>query len=264
MSELTPEAILAGLNTRFTGQRVLYYESVGSTNDVAKQLAEEGAVEGTLVVADQQTAGRGRHARTWHSSAGSSLLLSLILRPPLGPELLPHLLMSSAMAVAQAVEHSTGLVVHFKWPNDILLGRKKAGGILLETSLSGEELLYAVIGVGLNVNLDVDDYPDIAANATSLSRELGHEAPRLQVLRSLLTFMEREYLLLVKGESPVNRWAARILQIGEEVVVDTPWGRETGHVHGVDADGALLLRRGNGTEARITLGDVSCRPRRHR
>jgi len=257
MSELTPEAILAGLNTQFIGQRVLCYESVSSTNDVAKRLAKEGAVEGTLVVAEQQTAGRGRHARSWHSSVGGSLLLSLVLRPPLKPELLPRLLMSCALAAAQAVEHSTGLVVHFKWPNDILLGSKKAGGILIETSLSGEELLYAVIGVGLNVNLDVYNFADIASTATSLSAELGREVSCLEVLRSLLIFLEREYLILVKGESPVNRWAARILQIGEEVVVDTPWGRETGQLRGVDADGALLLRRGDGSEARITLGDVS-------
>jgi BirA family biotin operon repressor/biotin-[acetyl-CoA-carboxylase] ligase len=256
MSELTPEAISAGLNTQFIGQRVLCYESVSSTNDLAKQLAEEGAVEGTLVVAGQQTAGRGRHARRWHSSAGSSLLLSLILRPPLKPELLPHLFMSSALAVAQAVEQATSLPVHFKWPNDILLGSKKAGGILIETSLSGEELQFAVIGIGLNVNLDVHDFPEITATATSLSTELGHEASRLEILRSLLTFVEREYLLLVKGESPVARWTARLLQIGEEIEVDTPGGRETGKLQGVDAHGTLLVRRGDGTEARITVGDV--------
>jgi BirA family biotin operon repressor/biotin-[acetyl-CoA-carboxylase] ligase len=257
MEELTPEAISTGLGTRFVGQRVVCYESVSSTNDVAKQLAEEGAVEGTLIVADEQISGRGRHARRWHASAGKSLLLSIILRPPLKPEQLPHLLMSSALAVAQAIEHSTGLVAHFKWPNDILLGGKKAGGILTETSLIGEELAYAVIGVGLNVNLDVDDFPEIAATATSLSTELAHKASRLKVLRSLLTFMEREYLLLVAGESPVTRWTARLLQIGEEVEVNTPWGRETGQLLGVDAHGALLVRRGDGTEARITVGDVS-------
>ena len=257
MEELTPEAISTGLGTQFVGQRVVCYESVGSTNDVAKQLAVEGAVEGTLIVADEQIAGRGRHARSWYASADNSLLLSLILRPPLKPEQLPHLLMSSALAAAQAIEDSTGLVVHFKWPNDILLAGKKAGGILIETSLTGEELEYVVIGIGLNVNLDVDDFPEIAATATSLSTELGHEASRLKVLRSLLTFMEREYLLLVRGESPVTRWAARLLQIGEEVEVDTPWGRETGQLEGVDAHGALLVRRGDGTEARITVGDVS-------
>jgi BirA family biotin operon repressor/biotin-[acetyl-CoA-carboxylase] ligase len=257
MEELTPEAISTGLGTQFVGQRVVCYESVSSTNDVAKQLAEEGAVEGTLIVAEEQIAGRGRHGRSWHTSAGNSLLLSLILRPPLKPEQLPHLLMSSALAAAQAVEHSTGLVVHFKWPNDILLAGKKAGGILIETSLSGEELAYAVIGIGLNVNLDVDDFPEIAATATSLSTELGHEASRLKVLRSLLTFMEREYLLLKKGESPVARWAARLLQIGEEVEVDTPWGKKTGRLQGVDDCGALVVRRGDGTEVHITVGDVS-------
>jgi BirA family biotin operon repressor/biotin-[acetyl-CoA-carboxylase] ligase len=256
MEELTPEAIITSLGTQFVGRRVVCHESVSSTNDVAKRLAEEGAVDGTLVVAETQTAGRGRRARGWYASPGSSVLLSVILRPPLKPEELPYLLMSSALAAAQAIEHSTGLAVRFKWPNDILLGGKKAGGILIETSLSGDELAYAVIGIGLNVNLDVDDFPDIAATATSLSAELGQEVSRLEVLRSLVSFMDREYLLLLKGESPVSRWAARLLQIGEEVEVDTPWGRETGQLLGVDAQGTLLLRRGDGTEARITMGDV--------
>ena len=257
MQDLTPEAITGGLRTQFVGRHVVCYDVVSSTNDVAKRLAEEGAAEGTLIVTDVQTAGRGRHARSWCASAGSSLLLSLILRPALKAELLPHLLMSSALAVAQGIEHSTGLKVHFKWPNDILLGGKKAGGILVETSLRGGQLAYAVIGIGLNVNLDVAGFPEIAATATSLSAELGQKASRLRVLHSLLAFMEREYLLLVKGESPVTRWAARLLQIGEQVRVETPWGREAGQLLGVDAQGSLLVRRGDGTEARITVGDVS-------
>jgi BirA family biotin operon repressor/biotin-[acetyl-CoA-carboxylase] ligase len=257
MEDLTPEVITIGLGTQFVGRHVACYESVSSTNQVAKQLAQEGAADGTVVVADEQTEGRGRQARSWYASAGNSLLVSLVLRPSLTPEELPYLLMSCALAVAQAIEHSTGLAVHFKWPNDILLGGKKAGGILIETGLTGEELAYAVIGIGLNVNLDVGDFPEIAATATSLAKEVGHEVSRLNVLRSLLTFMEREYLLLVKGESPISRWAARLLQIGEEVEVDTPWGRETGQLQGVDTRGALLLRREDGTEARITVGDVS-------
>ena len=257
MGKLSPETITKDLDTRFMGQQVICFESVSSTNDVAKQLAEQGAPEGTLVFTEEQTAGRGRQKRKWIAPAGSSLLVSFILRPSLTPEQLPLLLMASALAVASAIEESTGLKVHFKWPNDILVGGKKAGGILIETGLRGEEVDYAVIGVGLNVNFDITSIPEIAATATSISTELGQAVPRLKVLHSLLTSMEREYLLLGEGRSPHERWAARLAQLGQQVVVDTPWGEERGLLDGVDPNGSLVLRRADGTKVSITVGDVN-------
>ncbi len=258
MEELTPEAIRRDLDTQFLGRNVVCYDRVGSTNAVSRQLAQKGAPEGTLVVAEEQTAGRGRRRRKWLAPAGSSLLLSFLLRPSLAPEELPLLLMASALAVAQAIEESTGLAVQLKWPNDIMLGGKKAGGILIETGLSGQDdVEYAVIGIGLNVNLDVATIPEIAATATSISAELGEETSRLRILRSLLQSMEREYLLLQGGRSPVARWAARLSQLGQQVQVDTPWGREAGRLEGVDADGTLILLRSDGSQARITVGDVT-------
>jgi BirA family biotin operon repressor/biotin-[acetyl-CoA-carboxylase] ligase len=257
MEELTPEAIQRDLDTQSLGRNVVCYDRVDSTNAVSIQLAQEGAPEGTLVVAEEQTAGRGRHRRKWLAPAGSSLLISFVLRPSLAPEELPLLLMASALAVAEAIEDSTGLAVRFKWPNDIMLGGKKAGGILIETGLSGQDVDYAVIGIGLNVNLDVATTPEIAATATSISAALGKETSRLRILRSLLQSMEREYLLLQGGHSPVTRWAARLLQLGQQVQVDTPWGREAGQLEGVDADGTLILLRSDGSQARITVGDVT-------
>ena len=257
MEELTPEAIRRDLGTKFLGQHVVCYGRVDSTNALSKKLAGEGAPQGTLVVAEEQTAGRGRRGRRWLAPAGSSLLVSFILRPSLAPEGLPLLLMASALAVARAIEESTGLAVHFKWPNDIMLRDKKAGGILIETGLSGQDVDYAVIGIGLNVNLDVARIPEIATTATSISAALGEETSRLKILRSLLKSMEREYLLLQRGHSPVARWAARLSQLGQQVQVSTPWGRDTGQLEGVDADGTLILRRSDGTEARITVGDVT-------
>ena len=257
MEELSPETITKDLDTRFMGQQVICFESVSSTNDVAKQLAEQGAPEGTLVFTEEQTAGRGRQKRKWIAPAGSSLLVSFILRPSLTPEQLPLLLMASALAVASAIEESTGLKVHFKWPNDILVGGKKAGGILTETGLRGEEVNYAVIGVGLNVNFDVAGIPEIPSTATSISTELGQAVPRLKVLHSLLTSMEREYSLLGEGRSPHERWAARLAQLGQQVVVDTPWGEERGLLDGVDPNGSLVLRRADGTKVSITVGDIN-------
>jgi BirA family biotin operon repressor/biotin-[acetyl-CoA-carboxylase] ligase len=159
--------------------------------------------------------------------------------------------------VAQAIEESTGLHVGLKWPNDILLEGKKAGGILIETGLSGDQVDYAVVGIGLNVNLDADQIPEIAGHATSLSTELGRRVPRLEVLHSLLQSLEQEYLRLQRGESPHGRWAARVAQLGQELVVNTPWGREQGRLDSIGEDGTLFLHRDDGTEVRISVGDVA-------
>jgi BirA family biotin operon repressor/biotin-[acetyl-CoA-carboxylase] ligase len=254
---LTAESIRRGLHTGFVGQQVVCLDSVTSTNDAAKRLAQEGAPEGTLVVAEEQTAGRGRQGRRWIAPAGSSLLLSLVFRPSLTPAGLPQLLMASSLAVAEAIEDSTGLSVRLKWPNDILLGSKKVGGILIEAGLSGERTDYAVVGIGLNVNLDTTQIPEIAASAASLSAELGRRVPRLRVLHSLLRAMEREYLLLQGGESPHGRWVARLDQLGHEVEISTPWRTERGRLDRVSEDGTLILRRLDGTEVPITVGDVT-------
>jgi BirA family biotin operon repressor/biotin-[acetyl-CoA-carboxylase] ligase len=257
MEKLTPESVGRQLGTRFMGQRVVCYESIGSTNDEAKELAVEGAPEGTIVIAEQQTAGRGRHGRQWLAPASTSLLVSCILRPSLSPADLPLLLMASALAMAQAIEESTGLLVNLKWPNDILLRDRKAGGILIETGLSGESVDYAVIGLGLNVNLDFAGIPELADTAISISTELGKSASRLQILQAFLRHMEREYLLLQGGASPASRWEGRLSQLGQQVEVDTPWGREIGRIEGVDADGTLVLLRTDGTMAHIRVGDVT-------
>lgn len=257
MTELSPEAIVQELHTGFVGQRILYYPTVISTNDLAKELAKQGASAGTAVMAEEQTAGRGRMARTWYAPAGSSLLISVILRPCFEAGRLPQLLMASALATAAAIERTTGLPVGLKWPNDVILRGKKAGGILVEAGLSGETLDYAVIGIGLNVNLDVGQIPEIAATATSISTELGAPVSRLKLLVGVLEVLEEEYSRLESGRSPHERWAARLTRVGKHVEVETPWGRESGRMEGVDTDGALILRRTDGTIARITVGDVS-------
>ena len=257
MEKLSPDTIKRGLSTELVGQHTIYYDSIGSTNDVAKQLATQGAVQGTLIIADEQTAGKGRRGRRWIAPQGSSLLFSLILHPALAPSELPRLTMASALAAGRAIEETTGLAVHFKWPNDILLEGKKAGGILIEAGISGETVDYAVVGIGLNVNLDVAQIPEIAKTATSVSMELGQRTSRLELLQSFLRFMEREYQLLQEGVSPHSRWAARLPQLGQRVEVATPWGRESGQAQSVDADGALILLRDDGTAARVTVGDVA-------
>jgi BirA family biotin operon repressor/biotin-[acetyl-CoA-carboxylase] ligase len=257
MDRLTTESIQRELRTRFVGRKVVCLDSVTSTSDVARRLAQRGDPEGTLVIAEEQTAGRGRQGRRWIAPPGSSLLLSIVFRPSLAPAELPQLLMASSLAVAQAVEDSTGLPVRLKWPNDILLEGKKTGGILIEAGISGDKLDYAVVGIGLNVNLDPAEIPEIAGHATSLSTQLGRRVPRPEVLQSLLQSLEQEYLRLQSGESPQGRWAARVAQLGQELVVDTPWGREEGRLEKIGEDGTLFLHREDGTEVRISVGDVA-------
>jgi BirA family biotin operon repressor/biotin-[acetyl-CoA-carboxylase] ligase len=256
MERLSHEMIKRSLTTEFMGQEIVSYESIDSTNEVAKELARQGASQGTLVIAQEQTAGKGRKSRKWHAPPGSSLLISLILYPRLTASQAPRLTMTSSLAVAHAIEETSGLFVHFKWPNDILLRGKKAGGILCEISISGETLDYAVIGVGLNVNLDVRQIDEIADTATSLSVELGREVSRLELLQALLRYVEKEYRLLQQGESPCERWATRLQLLGQRVEVTTPWGQESGQAEGVDADGALILRHDDGTTSSISVGDV--------
>lgn len=256
MERLSPEIIRRGLVTEFMGQEIICYQSIGSTNEVAKELAKQGAPQGTLVIAEEQTEGKGRRGRSWLAPAGSSLLISLVLYPPLTASQIPRLTMASSLAVAYAIEETSNLSVHFKWPNDILLRGKKAGGILTEISIGGEILDHAVVGIGLNVNLDVRQIPEIADTATSLSMELGREVSRLELLRSVLRFMEREYRLLQQGELPGEKWATRLSLPGQKVKVTTPWGQQSGWAEGVDADGALIVRRDDGTKAYITVGEV--------
>lgn len=257
MKELRPERIREGLATKFVGQEIVYLEKVGSTNEVAKGLVDKGAPEGTLVIAEEQTTGRGRRGRRWVAPAGTSLLFSLLLYPDLTLEEVPRLTMVASLAAAEAIESVTGLPVRFKWPNDILIRDKKAGGVLTEVGVTGERLDYVVVGVGLNVNWDPSEVVELAGKATSLSEELGREVSRLDLLQRLLLHMEKGYLRLQEGYSPHQVFTSRLANLGHKAKVVTPEGEVEGVVEGVDAQGALLLRKDDGTRVRVTMGEVA-------
>lgn len=257
MEELTPERIREGLGTEFVGQKILYFESIGSTNEVAKGLVDGGAPEGALVIAEEQTAGKGRLGRRWIAPPGTSLLLSLLLYPDLTLEEVPRLTMLACLAAAEAIESVTGLPVRFKWPNDILIRGRKAGGVLTEVGVTGERLDYVVLGIGLNVNWTPSQVPELAGKATSLSEELGREVSRLELLQRLLISMKGGYLRLQEGYLPHKAFTSRLANIGEEVEVVLPRGKEEGFVKGVNAEGALLLRREDGSTVRVTVGEVA-------
>jgi BirA family transcriptional regulator, biotin operon repressor / biotin---[acetyl-CoA-carboxylase] ligase len=260
MEALTGASIRAGLGTAFVGQEVHFWPETGSTNDEARRLARAGAPEGTLVVAEHQTAGRGRLERSWAAPPGSSLLLSLIFRPTLAPAQVQRLTMVCGLAIVEAVEATTGLPVGLKWPNDVVAGDAKLGGILAEVEHQGEAVAYAVVGMGLNVNLRPSDLPhDLAQPATSLAELLGEPVPRLPLLQALLRAVERRMLALAAGHSPHEEWAARLVTLGRRVTVSGAGPTFQGRAEGVSPDGALLVRRAGGRLETVLAGDVTLR-----
>jgi BirA family biotin operon repressor/biotin-[acetyl-CoA-carboxylase] ligase len=257
---LSAEAMREGLNTRFVGREAVYLPEVDSTNDEARRLARAGALDGTLVIADYQRSGRGRLDRRWEAPPGSCLLLSLVFRPLLAPHQVQRLTMACGLAVTDAIESETGLKAGLKWPNDVMLGCAKAGGILTELELDGNRLDFAIVGIGLNVNLDPGRLPAaLIVPGTSLSQGLGREVARLPLLWALLQAIEARYLRLKAGESPHAEWAERLVTLGRPVTVSGTGLLLEGLAEGVDANGALLVRRADGNLETVLAGDVSLR-----
>ncbi len=258
MDRLSAGRIAAGLPSGvLLGRQIHYHASIGSTNDEARRLAFAGAPEGTLVIADEQTAGRGRLHRRWWAPPGTSLLFSLIFRPSLAPAQAQQLTMCAGLAAAEAIQAQTGLDVRLKWPNDVVWEGHKLGGILTELETDGERLVYAVVGMGLNVNLDVAALPPLSAPATSLLA--GHPVDRLSLLLAILGHWEARYRRLQQGVSPYEDWAARLVTVGQQVQVSQGDRLLEGYATGVESDGALLLRYADGRVERIWGGDVTVR-----
>ncbi len=254
--DLLPASITSNLGTHFIGQRVIYYPSLTSTMAIAKQEAQLGAVEGTAVIADEQTAGRGRIKRAWLSPKGN-IALSIILYPSV--VYLPSLIMLASLAVIHSIEAVTGLKSQVKWPNDILIDGKKVCGILIESSVRGNIVDYAIIGIGVNVNLRLSDFPEINPTATSLSDELGRDASRLSLIQRLLVEVEGLYLALQAGGSIYQEWRDSLVTLGKRVRVKSGKIIYEGIAESVARDGSLILRHSDGNLTKIVAGDVTLR-----
>jgi BirA family biotin operon repressor/biotin-[acetyl-CoA-carboxylase] ligase len=224
--------------------------------DEARRQAQEGASEGTVIVAEEQTAGRGRIKRAWLSPRGS-IALSIILYPEVS--YLSSLIMVASLGVAHAVEKVTGLKAQIKWPNDVLINNKKVCGILIESEVKGKRVDYAILGIGVNVNIKLSDFPQIQPLATSLSHELGREVSRLEVLRCLLAEIERLYLALPSGDSVYREWRDNLVTLGKKVQVKSEETRYEGIAESVASDGSLLLRQPDGSLTKVVAGDVTLR-----
>ena len=234
------------------GHTLFTYDSIGSTMDRARELARKGAPEGTLVIAAEQTEGRGRLDRAWISPAGS-LYLSLLLYP--SPEKLPYLTMLAGLAVAESIDETTNIHSNLKWPNDVLIKAKKIAGILVESGVArGKQ--FAVIGIGINVNIDVDTCPEIAGIATSLSKETGHPVGPLKLLTSVVREIETFYSDFDRL-GLLNLWKSRLVTLGRKVKATSGTTVIEGTATGVKDDGGLIILQSDGTECAVIAGDVT-------
>ncbi len=252
-SRLSPEQITRELDTQFVGQRVIYFPKVGSTNEAARREAQWGAPAGTVVITDSQTAGKGRLKRSWLSPQGG-LALSVILRPNL--EYLPYMIMIASLAATYAIEKVTGLKPQIKWPNDVLINQKKVGGILIENDIRKNNLASTVIGIGINVNIRMSDFPDIAGFATSLSDQVKKAVSRLEITRQLLIEMEKLYRRLPEGDAIFSDWKNHLVTLGQVVQVTLGDSVYSGIADSVTEDGNLILRDVYGNLITVSAGDV--------
>ena len=256
---IIPDDISKRLNTRRIGEKIYSYAEVDSTNDIAIKLAESGAAEGTVVLAEHQRKGRGRFDRTWHSPTGKNILCSIILKPPIGPKRISQISLMTAVAVASLLRSEYDLPALIKWPNDIYLGGRKVSGILVEMGAELDLVHYAVVGIGINLNTVRSDFPpSIRSLSTSVKIETGKKVDRVLAARLLLTQIDRWYHTFLKQGFDLigNTWVDMSLTLGKRITAKTSDGRITGIPTGLDEDGSLLLRLDSGIIKKIASGDI--------
>ena len=259
---MNPDPVLKGLKTKTFGHNLLCLEETSSTNDVVLELSKQGAPEGTVVVAETQTKGRGRHGRKWVSTGGKSLAFSILLRPQLHPDELPEITLAAAVAVSKAMEDFR-IKPRIKWPNDVLIGGLKACGILTEAGPKKDRMASVVLGIGINLNQTAKDFPkDLKGIATSLYRASGRKMDRVRFFQKLLFRLEEAYHLVSERhfQKVLADWRKRSSTLGRQVKVTQGHHVFYGQAMGADEKGALLVRNDLGMVERVTSGDVQILP----
>jgi BirA family transcriptional regulator, biotin operon repressor / biotin---[acetyl-CoA-carboxylase] ligase len=256
MESLSAKIILEHIQTQRIGRNVVFRNSMTSTMDVALEEVAQGAPSGTAVICETQSHGQGRLAREWESPPGG-VYLSIILYPR--TEVIPSLMMIASLAVTGCIETASGIKAEIKWPNDVLVNGKKVAGILARSGCSSEGKLYAVIGIGINVNLDVSQYPEIAGSATSLSAIKGSNISRVDVIASLLNNFEKRLGQLESGEPIWQDWQTKLVTLGKQVSIKSGNQRFDGLAETVNPSGSILLRLADGSLKEIPAGDVTLR-----
>jgi BirA family biotin operon repressor/biotin-[acetyl-CoA-carboxylase] ligase len=250
-----PEEIRTDLDSKIIGRKIHYFKEINSTNLYAKKLVHEGAQEGTVVVADIQLSGRGRKDRNWSSPSGG-LWFSIVLYPQLPPEKGMIVTMAASVAVAQAIKEITGLNPNIKWPNDILLNKKKVCGVLTELDAEMDRINYSIIGIGINVNNEIEE--DLKDIAISLKSIIGYKISRVKLLQSILKFLDENYEKLASKDKKIIReiWLSFANIIGRKIQVNDEKEKISGIVIDVDDSGCLILDNDKG-QVRIVSGDIT-------
>ncbi|RYG73590.1 biotin--[acetyl-CoA-carboxylase] ligase [Lentibacillus lipolyticus] len=257
--KVSENTVLWGLGTDWIGKNMVHKQMADSTQTIAHQEALNGAPNGTVVIADQQTQGKGRMERQWHSAKGKGIWMSIILRPDLNPGLAPQLTLMTAAVVAEVLTVHTPANPKIKWPNDILLNHKKAAGILTEMQAEQDRIQYVVIGIGLNVNQMETDFPDpLKEKATSIRQETGKSCHTTNLIQQILGRFEQVYATFMQnGFSPIkSKWEYYGYKIGEKIRIRTPRNSLDAVLLGIAEDGALLARTSDKEIKKIYSGEI--------
>lgn len=247
------------LTTETLGRNIHIQAQTTSTNDIAKQLGRDGAPEGAVVLAEQQDRGRGRQGRSFASPAGVGIYMSLLLRPQIELSRMPQLTLLAAVATAEAIAAVSSLPVELKWPNDVMIQGKKAGGILTESVFQADLSPAAIVGIGINVNTAPEQFPpELRRQVTSLALAAGRFVPRQKLIAAILDRFEPLYhAFQLQGLMPIlPRWLHYGRIAGKPVRCSTERGIEEGVVLGLDEDGALLIRGRDDSRLRVVSGEV--------
>ena len=249
------------INTQWLGKKIVYKETVDSTNAEVRRRAEEGEDNGLLVVADGQTLGKGRRGRSWESPKGTNLYFSMLLKPDFAPDKASMITLVAAYSVATVIRKTTGLDAKIKWPNDIVVGKKKVCGILTEMSMERDYIHHVVVGIGINVN--EENYSiELEQMATSLKKEMGNLVLRANLLCDILSQFEKDYLTFLAAESLkpfVEEYNRMLVNKGALVKVLDPKGEFSGIAGGISEDGRLNVFKENGQIEAVYAGEVSVR-----
>ena len=249
------------MRTKWAGKTLHFFDSLGSTNAQAKMEAEDGAVHGTLIVADMQTAGRGRRGRDWASPAGTNIYFTLIMRPQFEPDRASMLTLVMAHSVARGITRETGLECGIKWPNDIVVNGRKVCGILTEMSAERDYIHYVVTGVGINVG-EQEFVAEIADKAASLNEECGRKISRSALTARIMEYFEEDYDCFVSAgdlSRLLDSYNAMLVNRNAQVYVLDPREKFQGVARGINPAGELLVERQDGTIQKVYAGEVSVR-----
>ena len=243
------------LSNKIVGRNILYYDTLTSTMNKAKFLAENNESEGLVIIAENQTKGRGRFSRNWISAPGENISLSILLRPSI--QQLAYINMAATLSVCEVIKNHTNIKTTIKWPNDVKLNNKKISGILIESQADSTELIYAILGIGININFNPNDHLEISDIATSIYKETGKITDRTNFLISFLNIFNNFYLKIKNQEFLTKEWSSQIETIGKNVEINSNGVLVKGKAIEVTENGDLIIELPNSIRKKITAGEVT-------